>query len=118
MSDPASGLISWFLGDKGQTILAGMFGGVIQSLTLRQGWKEFATNLVAGGICAFYLGPIGIWFLKPFINDSSGQQTFIGFVVGLIGLSITRFILDAWQRRKNLFLEGKNEDDKNVPGNK
>lgn len=116
MAEPSSGLVAWLLGDKGQTILAGMFGGVIQTLTLRQGLKDFGINLVAGGICAYYLGPIGVWFLRPFL-DSSGQQSFIGFVVGLIGLSITRFILDAWRKRKDSFLEGRDRDDKNGPSN-
>lgn len=111
MADPGGG-IAWVFGKDGQIILAGVAGGVIRWMTLRQNWREGMISLVSGGICAYYLGPVGTWIFRPVFDDPAQQATMSGFLVGFIGLGIAGFIMDVWKRRQRIFFSEEDGDDR------
>lgn len=92
---------AWLHGDAATALVAGLAGGLVRWVTLRESLRDGLASLVVGCACALYLGPLVEPNLEKFVGlvapaaDTSG---FSGFVMGLAGISIAGFIIDLINR--------------------
>lgn len=98
--------LAWLVGPDGKVILAGAAGGLLRWMTLKSNWKDGLIAIGAGGLCAYYLGPLALPAMNAVLGqvvvDESNRQAFSGFIIGVGGIGVTAFILDVWEavRRK------------------
>ncbi len=96
-------IFSWIGSEPGKAALAGAAGGIVRWITLRHSWKEGATTLVVGAICAIYLGPVALPVVEASVGkilpggDMSGLSSFL---VGIGGISLSGMIMDIFDRRR------------------
>lgn len=73
-------------------LVAGLLGGLV-GLRFVPGlsWPERLTNLAAGGLLSYYTAPalVGWWGL------SEQMLGFLGFLIGMFGLSVASAVLQA-----------------------
>jgi hypothetical protein len=91
-----------FPDDAGRAAVAGIAGGIVRWLTLRESPKEGAVALVVGGITAVYLNQIVAPVLEPYLGQiAPGTASSVGaFVCGLAGISLTGLIMDVIRIRR------------------
>jgi hypothetical protein len=88
----------WLQSEPGALVVAGASGSLVRWLTLRESWRHGLISLVVGSICALYLGPLVEPMLAPIIGKISkagDAAGFSAFVVGLGGIGIAGFVIDA-----------------------
>ena len=97
-------LLVWFFGEKAQVAIAGAAGGLVRWLTLRAHWHDGLISIVAGAICALYLGPLAqpaiTAMIGTFVLDPTSRASFSGFIIGLGGVSVAGFVMDVWKSRR------------------
>lgn len=81
--------------------VAGVLGGLVRALTLRNGWGDALVAVVVGGICAIYGAPfvtvlwgsllVGIGMPAESINGLSG------FLAGIGGITFSGLLIDGWK---------------------
>lgn len=102
-----------FLGlDVTRMALAGAAGGIVRWATLRSNWKEGLGAVFIGALCALYLAPLVEPLLEPIVGKlapSANPNGFAGFIVGLGGISLSGFLIDALTTRTKK-REGDDED--------
>lgn len=94
----ASTFASWADGDGAAAAFAGAAGGLVRWLTLRENWRDGLVSLVVGSVCAIFLGPLAAPMLRPFvgaISPGSNADGFSSFVVGLGGIGLAGFVIEA-----------------------
>ncbi len=96
MFDAISGLMGQYpvIGQA----LAGAAGGVVRTLTPPHGRPvEIIPNVIIGALCAVYLGPVALGMLQSVTGiEISEQGNNLGaFLVGLFGMTLTGFMIDA-----------------------
>lgn len=104
MADNRFDFLQWIGTDIGKAALAGALGGLVRWITLRSNWKEGLGAVIIGAICALYLGPLVAPLLEPVIGVIAPQGDpggFSAFIVGLGGISITGFLIDVLNRRRD-----------------
>lgn len=96
------------------TIIAGALGGSVRWLTLRENWREGAVSIFVGAVCALYVSPFVLPVLAPVLGrlttDTSRIGNFGAFVVGLGGITVAGFFIDAWKMRRRI-LDARNGKD-------
>ncbi len=96
--------MEWTLWADARLALAGALGGCVSWLTRRGSWSDGVTQIVVGGICAFYLSPIAIPAMGSVFGNIVATPEELsrlsGFVIGIGGVSVSGFILDLWHRRR------------------
>lgn len=106
MADPnQTGFLAWLASEPGKAALAGAAGGLVRWITLRDSWLEGLLGILAGSVCAVFLGPMVLPVLEPVlggISDSDEHITgFTSFVVGLGGIGLASALIDilqSWRR--------------------
>lgn len=92
-------VLDWLQSPVGLTLIAGLAGGVLRWITLRENPVQGLATMTAGGITAAFLGPLvaSLFGLTPDEN----LQAFIGvsFLVGIGGISIGALILSLYKDR-------------------
>ena len=93
-------MVNWVQTAAGAMALAGAAGGLVRWLTLRETWRDGIVSLTVGSICALYLGPLVEPMMAPLIGAISPADPagFSAFVVGLGGIGIAGFVIDALRR--------------------
>jgi hypothetical protein len=98
-------LPSYLIGDKGQLTAAGIAGGIVRWLTLRESTRDGFISVVVGALCSLYLGPIGLPLLEPVIGkltvDPHAAVGLSGFLIGVGGIAVSGFVLDLWAMRRS-----------------
>ncbi len=87
--------------DAAIAALAGAAGGLVRWLTLRETWRDGVASLLVGTVCAVYLGPIAEPMLRPVLGALAPNHNpagFSSFVVGLGGIGLSGFVIDALRR--------------------
>jgi len=93
-------------GARESTAVAGSAGGLVRWLSVRpRQWSELLVSVIVGGLVAVYATPA----IAPFIAEVFGWTPVEGgalaaFVTGMLGVSITGFVIDTfavWKRLKN-----------------
>lgn len=94
-----------FLGEKGNIALAGAAGGLVRWLTLRSSLTDGVVAIIVGCLSALYLGPLAepaiTLLIGDVIIDPLARSSFSGFILGLGGISISGFVMDFWQAKRN-----------------
>jgi len=93
---------AWIFSDTAAAAVAGALGGLVRWITLKENWKEGATTLIVGAICAVYLGPLIAPVLEPVIGQIApheGAVGFTAFLTGIGGISLSALIIDAFRLR-------------------
>jgi hypothetical protein len=102
-----------FLGlDMTKMAMAGAAGGIVRWATLRSNWKEGLGSLFIGAVCALYLAPLVEPLLEPIVGKlapTADPQGFAGFIVGLGGIGLSGFLIEALTARTRK-REGDNEN--------
>jgi hypothetical protein len=90
--------------------MAGFFGAVLRWATLRSDWRTGMLGLMTAPIAAIYLSPAAeplmgpLFYLPGLANlDPVQRASFIGCVVGIIGLALPGLILDIVAIRRKKF---------------
>lgn len=105
--------LEWFHTSRAaQAAVAGVLGGLVRWITMRDNWKEGLGATVVGAICAIYLGPAGLtlvesWF-KIEITDETGGLS--AFLMGILGIGISGLIIDMSKLRRKMIQEELNRD--------
>lgn len=101
-------------GDKAQLLLAGALGGIVRWMTLRDHWSDGLISMVVGSLSAMYLAPLAVPSLIPVLRNISVAAENVGplsgFLIGIGGVTVSGFVLDAWRLRRRL-LKAKNEEE-------
>lgn len=96
--------LAWLLGDKGQIAIAGVLGGLVRWLALRENWRDGLVSIAVGGICSVYLGPLAYPIINPVLSnivvDPVARSNLAGFVVGIGGIGVVGFVMDLWRERR------------------
>lgn len=99
--------LDWLTAAKAEVIVAGGLGGLVRWVTLRESWRNGLISIVVGGICALYLSPLARPFLavllKGFDLPAEQEAAFSGFIMGIAGIGLVGFLLDAvaiWRKLK------------------
>lgn len=93
-----------FLGLKPETVqlaIAGVLGGLVRALTLRNGLPDALIAIVVGGICAVYgsglvIEVLGSTFLVSGLPAES-INGLSGFMAGVGGITFSGLLLDGWK---------------------
>lgn len=91
-------LAHWIGADAAAALVAGAAGGLVRWVVLREKWSDGIGSLAVGSVCAIYLGPIAEPIFRPLIgaiNTEAGAVGFGAFVVGLSGIGLAGWIIDA-----------------------
>lgn len=96
-------IVEW-LGLKPETVqalVAGVLGGLVRALTLRNGLPDALIAVVVGGICAVYGTEIvaTLWgtFLIAIGMPSESINGLSGFLAGVGGITFSGLLLDGWK---------------------
>ena len=91
-------------------LLAGAAGGVVRWISLRQDWREGVPAIIAGALCSAYLAtPVGPALEKyfPLFFASPGSAASVaGFLVGVLGIAISGFLLDLFHGWAKKYIKG------------
>lgn len=80
--------------------LAGGAGGIVRALSMRLSPREMATAVVVGGLSSIYVAPQASPLFERMgivAEGDAGGLMFIGFVIGLGGIGVAGFFIDAWK---------------------
>lgn len=84
--------------------VAGAAGGLVRWLTLKTPMRDGLSAVVVGAITATYCTPAILPLLRPLLGmvtaDEAGRDSLAGFLIGLIGVAFTGFMLDWWADRR------------------
>lgn len=91
-------------GKNGQLIVAGIAGGLVRWLTLRESWRSLLPTLLVGALTSLYLGPHFTNWLSPILGaitpSGTSEDTLGGFLAGVVGIGLTGLIIDFWNVRR------------------
>lgn len=88
----------WIANDSSRALLAGVLGGVVRWLSLREHWKDGIVSIVVGGICAVYISPLIVPWLAPAAGAPSIQMmSLAAFITGIGGIGVVGFVIDLWR---------------------
>ncbi len=90
---------SFFASDPVQAAMAGAAGGLLRWITLKESWKEGTATLVAGALCARFLGPEMTPAVAPWLGASEDAVGLVSFLVGIGGVSISATIIGIFKNR-------------------
>lgn len=91
-------LLEMLFSDTAAAMVAGAAGGLVRWITLGETWREGVGSLIVGGLCALYLGPLAVPILEPVIGMIAPGRDPLGFssfVVGLMGIGLSGFVIEA-----------------------
>lgn len=96
---------------KLQLILAGIAGGLVRWLTLKEPWPALLPSVIVGALVSVYLGPTVSATMAPVLAfvmpDGANEASLGGFLAGIAGLTLSGFVIDFWNaRRKGLAKPG------------
>lgn len=108
-------ILSGIFGEKGQVALAGAAGGLVRWLTLRTRLRDGLVAIIVGCISAVYLHPLA----EPVVNgilgsvvvEDSSRSAFSGFIIGLGGVGVAGWVMDAIAARLRHKREKEEDDD-------
>ena len=84
-------------GDE-RAAIAGVLGGLVRWMSLREHWKDGLISIAVGAICAVYVTPLVVPWLSPGASDPSVQiVSLASFVTGIGGIGVVGFIVDLWR---------------------
>lgn len=88
--------------EAARIILAGIAGGVVRVVTLKErGWRATG-SLIVGGIMALYAGPLAVPAVEAVVGvlnvDPDNASALSGFLMGLGGITIAQAILVIYER--------------------
>ena len=91
-----------------QLAVAGVLGGLVRALTLRNGLPDALIAVVVGGICAIYGAPLvnQLWgsLLIAVGMPAESINGLSGFLAGIGGITFSGLLLDGWSWIKKKFL--------------
>lgn len=91
--------VAGLFGEKGQIALAGAAGGLVRWLRLKSHWTDGVIAIIVGSITAIYLHPLAEplvdGLLGSVVVDASSRAALSGFVIGLGGVGVAGFVIDA-----------------------
>jgi len=102
----AKGFLTWLTEPGGQLAVAGAFGGLVKSITMRERLIEGVGSLIVGTACSVYASPIALIIFEPalgrLVTKPGALDQFAGFTAGIAGMAIVAFILEAWRGWRRL----------------
>lgn len=90
-----------FKPETAQALVAGVLGGLVRALTLRNGLPDALIAVTVGGICAVYGTTLvatlwGEWFIAAGMPSES-INGLSGFLAGVGGITFSGLLLDGWK---------------------
>lgn len=84
-----------------QALVAGVLGGLVRALTLRNGLPDAIIAVIVGGICAVYGTELvatlwGEWLIAAGMPSES-INGLSGFLAGVGGITLSGLLLDGWK---------------------
>lgn len=90
---------AWISSLKGDAMVAGLAGGFVRWAVHTTSWRDGLAAVFIGGVCATYLADpaadLIAAILKPMGFSGAIKASTAGFVVGLGGVGIAGFLIDA-----------------------
>lgn len=84
-----------------QALVAGVLGGLVRALTLRNGLPDAFIAIVVGGVCAVYGTELvaALWgsLLLTIGMPSGSVNGLSGFLAGVGGITFSGLLLDGWK---------------------
>lgn len=109
----------WLFGPDGKAVVAGSAGGLLRWLTSKSSPRDGMISILAGALCAVYLGPLGVPVIDALFGrvlvDEDARNQLAGFIMGLSGISISSMITDIFTARLAQ-LKGKKQPDSDSHG--
>ena len=100
-------------GDKAQLLIAGALGGIVRWMTLRDHWTDGLISMVVGALSAMYLSPLAVPTLIPWLGNISVAPENVGplsgFLLGIGGITVSGFFIDAWRLRKRMMRQARDD---------
>jgi len=96
----SNSILEWFRTPEGKLALAGAAGGAVRWATLREKPVQGMASLFVGLVCSVYLGPVAVpivdLLFARVLLDPDQRALPAGFIVGMLGIAFTGFIIDIW----------------------
>ena len=82
-------------------MFSGAMGGLVHSMTRKQGFRDSCVSVFVGAICAYFLAPLGVYYLEYLIPNAVGANLYsiAGFLIGILGLDLTQTIIRWFESR-------------------
>lgn len=89
-------LVDWFSSPVGLTVVAGLAGGILRWITLKERPLDGAATAVAGALTSAFIGPV---VAQVFGVGPENLQVFIGicFLMGIGGISIGAIVISLFK---------------------
>lgn len=90
-------ILPYISSESAQIIVAGIAGGVVRVVTLKETRWRATGSLLVGGIMALYAGPVALPVVEAVVGvlhvDPASAATLSGFLMGLGGITFAQAIL-------------------------